>query len=214
MSSRPRTTNLLLGPATRVTCERLRAVTLYDLLLALHVIAAIVWLGAGLLITVLLTLARRDGEPEREAGYHRDVDQLAPILFIPASLATFVFGLLAALEGNWDLGQAWIIIGLAGWLASFGVGILYFKPESEKIAALQAEGGEGRAEASRRSARMTAVDRVQVSTLFLVVAAMVIKPTGEDVGLLLGGVVLLAISAAMALRSAGRAGEPSGQRVA
>ena len=44
---------------------------------------------------------------------------LAPILFIPASLATFVFGLLSAIEGDWDFGQAWIMIGLAGWLFSF-----------------------------------------------------------------------------------------------
>ena len=125
--------------------------TLYELLLMLHVFSAIIWLGAGMTFTVLLIQARRASDSAKEASYHADIEKLAPVLFIPASLATFIFGLLSAIEGNWDFGQAWIIIGLAGWLLSFGIGILYFKPESERIAALAEQGDAGMAEAMTRS---------------------------------------------------------------
>src|SRR5688572_28494646 len=121
--------------------------TLYELLLMLHVFAAIIWLGAGFVFTVMVALARREGDAQREASYHADIDRLATTLFIPAAMATFIFGLATAIEGNWDFGQAWIIIGIAGWLLSFLIGILYFKPESERIAALGEQGEAGMAEA-------------------------------------------------------------------
>jgi uncharacterized membrane protein len=164
--------------------------TLYELLLMLHVFAAIIWLGAGFVFTVLLFLARRTNDAAKEASYHGDVEKLAPVLFIPAAMATFIFGLLSAIEGNWDFGQAWIIIGLAGWLLSFLIGILYFKPESEKISALSEQGEAGMAEAMSRSARMTAVDNFELTTLYVVAAAMVLKPTTDDAGVL---IVLAAI---------------------
>jgi uncharacterized membrane protein len=184
--------------------------TLYEFLLMLHVIAAIIWLGAGFLFLVLITLAHRANEAEREASYHADIDRLAPILFIPASLATFVLGLLTALEGDWDFGQAWILIGLGGWLFSFLVGIAYFKPESARIMELNEQGPDGQAEAMSRSSRMTAVDHFQLTTLFVVVAAMVLKPTGDDPGVLIAlaaALGLVALANARALR--GDAGAPS-----
>ena len=164
--------------------------TLYELLLMLHVFSAIIWLGAGFIFTVLLVLAHREGDRAREASYHADIDRLATLVFIPAALSTFIFGLLTAIEGDWDFGQAWIIIGIAGWLMSFLIGILYFKPESEKISALSEQGEAGMAEAMTRSARMTAVDHFELTTLYVVAAAMVLKPTTDDAGVL---IVLAAI---------------------
>lgn len=165
--------------------ERGMRMTLYELLLMLHVFAAIIWLGAGFLFTVLIVMARSANDPQREAAYHADIGKLAGPLFIPASLATFIFGLLAAIEGSWDFGQAWILIGLGGWLASFCIGFFYFRTESEKIAELEAQGSEGQAEAMSRSKRMSAVDNFELTTLYVVVAAMVLKPTGDDPAVLL-----------------------------
>lgn len=159
--------------------------TLYELLLMLHIFSVIVWLGAGLTFTVLIMLARTASDPQREASYHADIAKLAPLLFIPASLATLIFGVLTAMEGDWDFGQAWLLIGLGGWLMSFLIGILYFKPESERIEALDTQGGDGMAEAMSRSKRMSAVDNFELTTLYVVAASMVIKPTTDDPGVLL-----------------------------
>ena len=175
--------------------------TLYELFLLMHVFSAIIWLGAGFVFTLLLILARRANDSAKGASYHADIDRLAPVLFIPASMATFIFGLCSAIEGNWDFGQAWIVIGLAGWLLSFGIGILYFKPESERIAALAEQGDARMAEAMSRSARMTAVDNFQLTTLYVVAAAMVLKPTGDDPGILIAFAVILGLVAFVNLRA-------------
>ena len=169
--------------------------TLYEVAPLLHVFAAIIWLGAGMVFTILIFMARRASDSAQEASYHADIEKLAPTLFIPASLGTFIFGLLAAIEGNWDFGQAWIVIGMSGWLISFLIGILYFKPESERIAALQDQGDGGMAEAMSRSKRMSAVDHFELTVLYIVAAAMVLKPTGDDPGILIAFAAILVLVA-------------------
>lgn len=54
-------------------------------------------------------------------------------LFIPASMSTLIFGVLLVVEGSWDLDTLWVMIGLAGFLVSFLTGLLFFKPEGERI---------------------------------------------------------------------------------
>ena len=169
--------------------------SLYELFLFLHVTAAIVWLGAGFVFSVLIFGAERAGDRAKEAGYHSDIDWLAERLFIPASLATLVFGLLLVAEGSWSFEQLWITLGLAGWLVSFLIGILYFKPEAERIDALTAEHGPDYPELQRRLKRVTAVDRFELSILFLVVADMTLKPTGDDAGVLVAMAVIAALAA-------------------
>jgi uncharacterized membrane protein len=172
-------------------------VDLTQLLTFLHIAAAIIWLGAGFLLMILVLGAVLEGDRQREAGYHRDVGWLAPRLFIPASLSTFVLGVLLVIDGSWTFDQLWITIGMAGWLISFCLGFFYFKPEGQKIAALVAERGPADPEADRRLHRLNIVDRVQLVVLFIVVADMVVQPTGDDVGfLVVCGLVLAAAAAA------------------
>ena len=175
--------------------------TRYELLTFLHIGSAIIWLGAGFLLLVLIFGAEREGDHTREAGYHRDVGWLAPRLFIPASMATMIFGILLVIDGPWTFGMLWVTLGLIGWLASFLTGILYFKPEGEALGAMVAERGPDDPELRRRLHRVNVVDRMQVVVLFFVVFDMVVKPTGDDTGLLivcaalLGGWLALGFSA-------------------
>lgn len=180
--------------------------TLYEMLLTLHILAVVIWLGAGFLLAVLVFGAERAGNRMKEAGYHQDVAWLAPRLFIPASLATLLLGIALTVEGHWDFGQVWIVIALAGWAVSFGLGFFYFRPEGERIGALVEQNGPDYPEVERRIRRLNVIDRVQVAILFLVVVDMVLKPTGEDAGLLIAGAVLLAIAALAGLSAVNRDG--------
>lgn len=187
----------------------------YDLLVFLHVSSAIVWLGAGFVLAVLVFGAERAGERGREAGYHRDVAWLAPRLFIPASVGTLALGILVVLdEEAWSFDQLWIAIGLAGWLVSFGLGFFYFRPEGERIGELAAQHGPDYPELNRRLHRLNIIDRLQLVLLFVLVADMVIKPTGDDAGTLVAGAAILAAAALWAAAAVRRAPPSSQPRTA
>lgn len=175
--------------------------TRYELLVFLHVAATIVWIGAGFLIAVLVFGAERAGDRMKEAGHHRDVGWLAPRVFIPSSLATLVFGILLVIDGPWSFGDLWIVVGLVGWAASFLLGFFYFKPEGERIGALVEQHGPAYPEVNRRLHRLNIVDRVQLVILFLVVANMVIKPTGDDAEVVIATAAILATAAALGAAS-------------
>jgi hypothetical protein len=193
--------------------KRIASVTWAEFLLLGHVVAAIIWLGAGFLMTLVIFGARAAGDREKEVSEHQGLGWLAPRLFIPSSLATLIFGILLVADGFWTFDQLWIVIGLAGWAVSFVLGFFYFRPEGERIGALVGERGLHDAELDRRLRRVAAVDRVQVLILFLVVADMVLKPTGDDEGVLIGGAAILAAAAAaaaLAIRGRHTEGAPAG----
>ena len=119
-----------------------------------------------------------------------------PRVFIPSGVLTLVLGLLLVWDGPWSFSDLWILIGLAGWIGSFGVGFLFIKPEGEKMKEIVAQYGPSSPEVQRRARRLGVVSRVQLLALFLVVAAMELKPTSDDPWTL---VVLAAILVAAAL---------------
>ncbi len=170
--------------------------TLYELFLLMHIIAAITWVGAATTYFMLELWTDLTGDIEREAGHNDDAEWLAPRLFIPASMATLIFGILAAIEGNWDFGALWIIIGLAGFGVSFAIGVGYFEPEIKKLASLIERDGAAHPEVRRRVDNLKMVGRIELAVLYTVVAAMVIKPTGDDGGTLFA--LALIVGAAMA----------------
>ncbi len=184
-----------------------------EFLLLGHIAAAIIWLGAGFLMTLVIFGARGRGDRDAELAEQQSLEYLAPRLFIPASLSTFAFGLLLVIESDfWGFDQLWVTIGLVGWLVSFVLGFFYFRPEGERIGALVGERGPRDPEVDRRLFNVTVVDRVQVLILFTVVADMVLKPTGEDEGLLIVGGLLIAaavIAAALAIRGGAARSAPA-----
>jgi uncharacterized membrane protein len=168
----------------------------YEFLLVLHVIAVIVWLGAAFTMDLLFLRAERMRNPA-ELGKTGELQEwLVPRVFIPSGVLTLVLGLLLVWDGPWSFSDLWILIGLAGWIGSFGVGFLFIKPEGEKMKEIVAQYGPSSPEVQRRARRLGVVSRVQLLALFLVVAAMELKPTSDDPWTL---VVLVAILVAAAL---------------
>ena len=181
---------------------------LSELLTFLHIAAAIIWLGAGFLLAVLVFAAERAGDRAREGAYHRDVAWLAPRLFIPSSMATLIFGILLVIDGDWGFDQLWITVALAGWAISFSLGFFYFRPEGERIGGLVEEHGPGHPEVAGRLHRLNIVDRMQVTLLFLMVADMVVKPSGDDGGVLVAGAAILAAVVVLGLAGIRRGPAP------
>lgn len=164
---------------------------LYDLLLFLHISAAVVWIGSGGLIQILAMRAERAGDREGLKRIADDAAALGETLFIPASFATLLLGVGLTIDGPWAFDQLWIVLGLAGFLATALTGVLVMKPTTERISAMTERSGFTD-EAFLETRKLLVKGRVDLVTLYLVIAVMTIKPTSDDVGLLAAMAVILA----------------------
>ena len=166
----------------------------YELLLFLHIAASVVWLGSGFFMQILVFRAGKANDGGLMQGLASNSGWLAQRIFIPASLVVLVLGILLTIEGPWSFGDLWIVLGFVGYAFSFLVGILFLEPEGKRIAKAMAAGDIGRAQF--HIGRINTVSRIELVVLYLVVAVMALKPTGDDVGTLLlaGGVLLAALA--------------------
>jgi uncharacterized membrane protein len=165
--------------------------TRYDLLLFLHVSAAIIWIGSEFLLNVQGARADRRRDDEGIRRVLDDAAGLAMVLFVPASLAALVTGILLVLDGPWSFDQLWIVLGLAGFAATFVTGLFVVDPRAKRIAAIMDRDGGLSPEALARAQQLLIIGRSDYVVLFLVVADMVLKPTTEDVGTLAVMAVIL-----------------------
>ena len=167
--------------------------TLYEFLLFVHISATVVWVGAGLCSLVLAIGYDRDGDEPAIRRFLADQDRLATRLFIPASLTVVVFGIALVIESDaWTFEYLWIVLGLVGFAATFVTGLFMIKPASERIgAAMEREGGRLTPALRIDIRKLIVMARLDYVVLFLVIADMVVKPTGDDAGMLIGMAVIL-----------------------
>jgi uncharacterized membrane protein len=163
----------------------------YELLLFGHIVAVTVWLGSGLFIQIQATRAEHAKDAEGLRRIAVESADLGPVLFIPSSLIVLVLGLLLVVDGPWSFDYLWVVLGLAGYLATFLTGILIMKPGSERLAEIMNRDGMTH-EAEIEIRKLLTKGRVDTIVLYLVVAVMVLKPTGDDVGLLVAMAAIVA----------------------
>jgi uncharacterized membrane protein len=148
----------------------------YDVYKMIHVVAAVVWVGGGAMITVLALLTEREGDPGALAALGQKAEYLSTRLFIPSSLAVLVFGLAMMFERDLDWGQFWVIVGLLGFAATFLTGIGYLTPQTKKIGALAKEHGPEHPLTQAEIKKLLVVVRLDVAMLLVIVADMAAKP--------------------------------------
>jgi uncharacterized membrane protein len=150
-------------------------ITLYEFLKFLHITSAAIWVGGSLMLQALYLRIRRT-TPDRVMDFFGDVGTVGNRLFIPNNLILVALGFWLASEGNWDLGETWIYIALAVFIASFLTGAGFLGPEAGRIEKLAAERGPADPEVQSRVARVLTVSRIELAFLILVILDMVIKP--------------------------------------
>jgi uncharacterized membrane protein len=151
-------------------------VTGYEVLLFLHILFVVVWVGGDVMIQAFALRALSAG-PERTVQFARDVEWVGNRVLVPASLAVVIFGVWLVLDQEaWEFSQFWISAGLAMFLISFVTGAFFLGPRSGRIAALANERGPEDPEVQRLISRNVLVSRIELVLLVLIVADMVVKP--------------------------------------
>lgn len=149
---------------------------MYELLLTIHVIAAIVWVGGGTAMHILGRRVLRRRNPEEIYNFSKEVNIVGLRLYAPTSLVLLIAGVLLTIESNFDFGSLWITLGLTGWAISFLVGIGYYGPQDKKLQQLVAEKGTGDPGVAGNVRAALMVNQIELLILFLVVVVMTTKP--------------------------------------
>jgi uncharacterized membrane protein len=150
--------------------------TLYQALVFVHILMAVVWVGGAVTMQALAVRAQRSPEPGETARLFSDVEWIGTRMFMPSSLILLGAGVWAVLEGPWELSQGWISAGFAVWFLSFAVGAGFMGPESGRIKALVREHGPLDDQVKARINRVLLVSRVELVLLIAIIYIMVAKP--------------------------------------
>ena len=148
----------------------------YSAFKAVHVIAAVVWIGGGALLMILGLVAERKNDPVELATVARWAATVGEKLFAPAGLVVVAMGIAMMVNTNWGWGQFWVIAGLVGYAITFVIGVGVLAPLAKKITALVGEKGATDPETTAQIKKILLIARVDVALLLLVVVDMVTKP--------------------------------------
>lgn len=107
------------------------AVTGYQVALAFHIFAAVVWVGGALTLQLMATLALQSKLPGRMAEYAGEAQIIELRVYLPASLVLLALGFYLVYEGDWRY-SLWVVLGLAGIGLSIVTGIAYLTPQAER----------------------------------------------------------------------------------
>jgi uncharacterized membrane protein len=170
----------------------------YGFVKFLHVGFVVIWLGGGLCLVLLAARANRADDTADLAKVIQQIVYMSGRVFVPSGLLALASGLIMAWLGDL-FGTLWVIIGLVGFLATFGIGITLLKPRSDRVAAMIARDGITPAaiEQSREILRLAQFDMV---LLFVIVSDMVIKPAPENFVVLLVMLAAILVGAGAFLR--------------
>jgi uncharacterized membrane protein len=143
---------------------------------AIHVLAAIVWLGGGTVITILAWKAQRAKDNAQLLQIGKQAEWASTRIFVPSALVVLAMGFVLMHKGGWSYGDFWPIFGLAAWGVSFVVGAAFLGPETGRLARLIEVRGPDDPAVIARLNRILAVARADVVLILLVAADMVAKP--------------------------------------
>jgi uncharacterized membrane protein len=147
---------------------------LTDVLLFVHIVAAMAWLGGGFLAGVFASRMKA-ADPQHALGFARTMRMVSMKVFMPATLIVFAAGTwLVSLNEVYGYEQLWVSIGFGVVLIAGAMGPLFFKPTIEKgIAAMEAGDGPTAGALMRR---LGIGSKAVLLLEFVAVWAMIVKP--------------------------------------
>ena len=148
---------------------------MYLILLYLHIICAVIWVGGAFFSQLLALRVERSTDPADLPKLGRNLEFLGLRVFLPASIVLFLAGVGMVLQ-QWSFGQTWVAVSMGLWLLSVIAGSIYIGPRTKKIAELfEAEGPTSTAARALMS-RIFLVSRLELLSFAVIIAMMVFKP--------------------------------------
>jgi len=150
--------------------------TKFEALLAVHLLAAVTWVGGNVYFHLLWVRAEKSTDVSNLGFLGQNAEWIGNRFFIPSSLLLLVTGILMVedIEG-YSYGDFWISFAIAVLVLSFVVGAGFLGPQGGKLGQmLQTEGLTDATRAQMK--KVVTVARIELLFLLLVVVDMAIKP--------------------------------------
>lgn len=165
---------------------------IYHALEFVHVMAAIAWMGGGLCFSVFGTILENRRDSRSLLALMRLLGTHGHSFFMPAALLTLVsgIGLFSISAMDWS---AWSIFAILLVGLAFGVCSNIMKTAADRVVYLMDVGRDAHALTEARGLLRQA--RFECATMAAIVALMVMKPAWNDLAILAGIGVLLAVAA-------------------
>lgn len=148
----------------------------YEIFVLFHIAGAICWVGANTYIFLSSKRIIARYESAEVKGLMADLSFLGPRFFIPISLWTVTFGVLAVIEGNLGFDQVWVSAGLGMFILSFILGAGFIKPRAEKLDAMGDDVDVSDSQYRKIVDQMLLIGRTELVFLWAIVVVMVLKP--------------------------------------
>ena len=149
--------------------------SLYEWLVLLHVLAAMVWVGGLAALTAFGIGALRSGDHDAVARFVGSLRVVGPYVLAPSSTLVLAFGVWMVLDNAaWTFGQAWIWLGLALLAAAVLVGAVFLSRSA--LAAERAVNAGDHAQAARHLRTWSWWIRLILLLLAVATWDMVFKP--------------------------------------
>lgn len=92
----------------------------------LHIVGAVIWVGGGVMLSVIGARARRSENPQIIGDFAQMLSYTGPRVLMPAVLAVIITGVWLVLASpGWSFTQLWVILALVAFAVAFLVGAVY-----------------------------------------------------------------------------------------
>ena len=149
---------------------------LYDWLLVIHILAAIFWIGGGLMLHLIFVQTRKAGDAHTLNSLLTNGEWLGKAFFGPLSGLLLLAGIGLVIKGHWGFTTLWVILGLVGFAASGLLGAVFLQKPATQLQGVLAEKGFDDPQVGTLIDRVFLLTRIDFAILVLTVLDMTLKP--------------------------------------
>lgn len=150
--------------------------TLFQVLLLIHILAVVVWLGGAFVALLIGGSLRRSGNTPAMAAYCAALAHLGGPVFGGSSLITLVTGIWMVGEGYPDWSMLWVNLGFGLWLVSTVMGAAFVGRSWHAVGIALAEPGASIDSQQPMIGRAVVLSWIDLAIRTLVVVVMVWRP--------------------------------------
>jgi uncharacterized membrane protein len=155
----------------------MNALSIDSWLLFAHIGGAAVWLGGGVMLTLVASRARASADPAFIREFSRGLPQVALRSLTPAMFVALLSGIGLVVSRSRSFTELWVLLALASFVVAFIVGALFVSRTAMRLSRLAIEASIDVTAADSALGRWLMTYRLILAILVFLLWDMVFKPS-------------------------------------